>query len=59
MKHGTKPTRAEKKIIAGWGLLPENWLVIKHTAYFLQICHRHSEKTVREIPLTDREEDNA
>ena len=54
MKHGKKPTRAEKKLMAEWGMNAENWLVVKRTPDFLLVCHRHSEKTTREIPLTGK-----
>lgn len=56
MKHGMKPTRAEKKIIASWGLNAENWLVVKHTPALLLIEHRLSGKT-REIKLKEEDEE--
>ena len=42
MKHGTRPTRAEKKIMKEWGLIAENWLVVKHTPDIMVIEHRHT-----------------
>jgi hypothetical protein len=56
MKHGMKPTRAEKKIIASWGLNAENWLVVKHTPALLLIEHRLSGQT-REIKLKEEDEE--
>lgn len=55
MKHGMKPTRAEKKIIASWGLNAENWLVVKHTPEIMLVEHRLSGKT-REIDLREETE---
>lgn len=55
MKHGIKPTRAEKKILASWGLNVENWLVVKHTPEFMTIEHRHSGE-IRHIKLKEDEE---
>ena len=55
MKHGIRPTRAAKKIIAAWGLNPENWLVVKHTPEFMTIEHRISGQT-KTIDLKEDEE---
>lgn len=56
MKHGMKPTRAEKKIITSLGLNAENWLVVKHTPALLLIEHRLSGQT-REIKLKEEDEE--
>lgn len=55
MKHGVRPTVAEKKLLASWGLVPENWLIVKHTPEIMLVEHRHSGKT-REITLKEEEE---
>lgn len=52
MKHGTRPTRAEKKTLKEWGLVPENWLVVKHTPDYMTVEHRHSGE-VRTITLKE------
>ena len=52
MKHGKRPTVAERKIISSWGLNAENWLVVKHTPEILTICHRISEQQ-RHITLRE------
>lgn len=49
MKHGKKPTVAQRKMIAKSGLNTENWFVVKDTPEELVIVHRHSDKTVRTI----------
>lgn len=56
MKHGIRPTRAEKKIIAAWGLNVENWLVVKHTPTLLVVEHRLSGQT-KEIKLKEEDEE--
>ena len=43
MKHGKKPTVAQKKFIKESGLNPENWLISKNTAEEMVILHRHTE----------------
>lgn len=48
MKHGKKPTVAQRKVISAWGLNWENWLVVKDTPEGMVIVHRYSGK-VREI----------
>lgn len=49
MKHGKKPTAAQRKYIQSKGLVPENWLVVKDTPTEMVLVHRHSDKTVRKI----------
>lgn len=49
MKHGKKPTRNQKKLMAQYRLNCENWLVVKDTPEQMVIVHRHSDQT-RVIP---------
>lgn len=41
MKHGQRPTRAQKQLISSAGLNPNNWLVTKNTDK-LELVHRHT-----------------
>ena len=45
MKHGKKPTLAQKQLLRCLGLNPDNWLVLKNFPDKLEIIHRHSNKT--------------
>ena len=54
MKHGKKPTRAQRQLIKEWRLNSENWLVVKDTPESMTIMHRHSEQ-IRIIPKTRKE----
>ena len=54
MKHGKNPTVAERRIMQSWGLIVDNWLVVKHTTKHLVIVHRLS-NGMRTIPLTVEE----
>lgn len=49
MKQKTKPTRAQRKLMASWGLIPGNWFVERDTPREMVIVHRLSDKT-RTIP---------
>lgn len=49
MKHGKKPTVAQRKLIQAWGLDPSVWLVYKSTPNELYLVHRLSDKTKRKI----------
>lgn len=49
MKHGVRPTRAQKKLIQKWDLAPSDWLVVKDTPDMMLIVHRHSDSTFRRI----------
>ena len=50
MKHGKKPTVAQRKFIQKKGLIAENWLVVKDTPEKMELVHRYSDKTTRIIP---------
>ncbi len=45
MKHGTRPTVAQKKLLAGKRLNVENWLIERDTPELLVIVHRFSRQT--------------
>lgn len=49
MKHGKKPTVAQRKLIGSKGLITENWLVTKDTPDTMVLVHRHSDSTTRII----------
>lgn len=48
MKHGTRPTRAQKILISQYRLCPANWLVVSDSKESMTIIHRHTD-TVRVI----------
>ena len=50
MKHGKKPTVAQKKLMVKWRLDPTMWLVVKDTTVRMEIVHRLSDKTRKTIP---------
>jgi len=45
MKHGKRPTRAQKALMTKWHLNYENWLVVKDTSTEMLIEHRATGKT--------------
>lgn len=50
MKHGKKPTRAQKVRLGQAGLSPDNWLIIKNKPNGeLVVMYKHT-GTVRVIP---------
>lgn len=55
MKHGKNPTVAQKKLLKSLGLVPENWLIVKHTPDFLTVEHRIS-GAVRSINMKEVKE---
>lgn len=46
MKHGKKPTVAQRKVISVWRLNWENWMVVKDTPEGMIIVHRYSGKVM-------------
>ncbi len=55
MKHGKNPTVAQKRLLKSLDLVPENWLIVKHTPDFLTVEHRVS-GDVRSINLKEDKE---
>ena len=49
MKHGKKPTRAQKKLMSKGNVDIAKWLVLKDTPTELVIVHRLSDKTIKVI----------
>ena len=49
MKHGKKPTVAQRKLIQAKGLDPMVWLVTKDTPNQMELVHRYSDRTKRVI----------
>jgi hypothetical protein len=45
LKHGKKPTRAQKEKIKSLNLNPENWLIVKDCPECFEIVNRVSGKT--------------
>lgn len=53
MKHGKKPTVAQKKLMAQFRLNHTDWLVVKDTPDQMVLVHRYSDKTTRIIQKGD------
>ena len=58
MKHGTKPTVRQAKLLQAWKLKPEIWLVERETPEELVIVHRFANATrvIRKGMKDDAEE---
>mgnify|MGYP000922273984 CR=1 FL=1 len=50
MKHGRRPTRAQKIYIKWCGFNPANWLVVSENGEELLLTHRYT-GTVRVLPI--------
>lgn len=48
MKRGKRPTRAQKILISGVRLLPDNWLVTEETRDMVSIVHKRT-RTIKTI----------
>lgn len=55
MKHGKKPTVAQRKLITKWKMDWRDWLVERDTLTEMVIIHRHFNKT-KTIPKGVRED---
>jgi hypothetical protein len=49
VKHGKKPTVAQRKFIQKKRLDPAVWLVMKDTPDRMELVHRYSDRTTRTI----------
>lgn len=55
MKHGTKPTREQRKLLDKWKVNTMDWLVERETSTELVLIHRHFENKTKVIPKGVRE----
>lgn len=55
MKHGKNPTVAQRKLLKSLGLVPETWLIVKHTPDVLTVEHRIS-GSVRSVNFKEDKE---
>ena len=55
MKHGKKPTREQRKLMAKWEVDTYDWLVERETSTELVLIHRHLD-TKKIIPKGVRED---
>ena len=50
MKHGKKPTVAQRKLMQKWKLNSEDWLVVKDEPSKMTLVHRHFDNKTKIIP---------
>lgn len=50
MKHGKKPTAAQRRLMEKRGLDSRVWLVVKDTPQNMELVHRCSDRTRRVLP---------
>lgn len=50
MKHGKKPTVAQRKLLQKWKLNSADWLVVKDTPTEMVLVHRHFDNRMKTIP---------
>ena len=55
IKHGTKPTREQRKLMEKWKVNTYDWLVERETSTELVLVHRHFDK-MKIIPKGVRED---
>ena len=55
MKHGKKPTVAQRKLMQKWKLNSEDWLVVKDELSKMTLVHRHFDSKIKIIPKGVRE----
>lgn len=55
MKHGTKPTRTQRKLMEKWKVNTQDWLVERETNNELVLRHRHFDDKTKVIPKGVRE----
>lgn len=56
MKHGKKPTVAQRKLMEKWKLDWRDWLVTSDTPERLELVHRLFDRVTKTIPKGAKEE---
>ena len=56
MKHGTKPTREQRKLMMKWNVNTYDWLVERETSTELVLVHKHFDDKTKIIPKGVRED---
>ena len=59
MKHGKKPTREQRKLMAKWKVDTYDWLVERETSTELVLVHRHFDNKTKIIQKGVRENGRA
>ena len=49
MRHGKKPTKAQRGFLRSYNLAPEDWLIVKNTSTEMELISRFTGQT-RVIP---------
>jgi hypothetical protein len=56
IKHGKKPTVAQRKLMQKWKLNSADWLVVKDEPSKMTLVHRHFDTKTKIIPKGVRED---
>ena len=56
MKHGTNPTREQRKLMEKWKVNSQDWLVVKDEPSKMTLVHRHFDNKTKIIPKGVRED---
>ena len=56
MKHGKKPTVAQRKLMEKWKVNAQDWLVVKDEPSQMTLVHRHFDNRTKIIPKGVRED---
>ena len=56
MKHGTKPTREQRKLMEKWKVNTYDWLVVKDEPSKMTLVHRNFDNKIKIIPKGVRED---
>ena len=59
MKHGTKPTREQRKLMEKWKVNSQDWLVERETLHELILIHRHFDNKTKIIPKGVRDDERS
>lgn len=56
MKHGKKPTVAQRELMQKWHIDSSMWFVVKDTPTELVLVHRHFDGKTKIVPKARKEE---
>ena len=56
MKHGKRPTVAQRKLMQKWKVNVQDWLVVKDEPSQMTLVHRHFDNRTKIIPKGVRDD---
>ena len=54
MRHGKKPTKAQREFLRSYNLAPEDWLIVKNTSTEMELISRFTGRKQAQLSVRGR-----